>query len=48
MLDLNMTDKELLEVIFESSRVYRMGYMNDTEIVDLVIDVLQHRLNLGD
>lgn len=48
MMDLDMTDKELLKVILESGTVARMGYMTDGETVDLVIDVLRHRLNLNE
>ena len=42
MLDLNMSDKELLKTILETTE------LNDIDIVDLVIDVLRHRLNLGE
>jgi len=45
MFDLDMTDKELLKVIMESvTDELDEKYMTDGETVDLVVDVLRHRL----
>ena len=45
MFDLDMTDKELLKVIMESvTDELDEKYMTDGETVDLVVDVLMHRL----
>lgn len=49
MFDLAMTDKELLKVILESGTdELDEKYMTDGETVDLVVDVLRHRLNLNE
>lgn len=48
-MNLDMTDKELLKVILESgTNELDEGFMTDGEIVDLVVDVLRHRLNLNE
>ena len=49
MMDLDMTDKELLKVIMESGTdELDEKYMTDGETVDLVVDVLRHRLKLNE
>jgi len=40
MMNLDMTDEELLKVIIDVS-------ITDGEALDLVVDVLRHRLNLN-
>jgi hypothetical protein len=48
-MNLDMNDKELLKVILESGTdELDKGYMTDGETVDLVIDVLRHRLGERD
>lgn len=48
-MNLDMTDKELLKIILESGTdELDEKYMTDGETVDLVVDVLRHRLNLNE
>ncbi len=41
MMNLDMTDKKLLKLILDVS-------ITDGEALDLVVDVLRHRLNLNE